>query len=88
MPQGLKKGEEIMDFITWMIEEKNILKKSAHDVQSRLNRVQGITKEKNISKNTIDHLEKCEGFTSLSLTVKSQLRRSVRLYLEYKETKN
>lgn len=73
-----------MDFITWLQEVKHMGKKSATDVQSRLNRALGIINQKTVSVETLDKIAKNDEFNSLSVSVKSQLRRSIRLYLEYK----
>ena len=75
-----------MDFVTWLVEVKQMAKKSAGDVQSRLNRALGMIDEKDVSLRTIDKLEKSDGFNSASPCVKSLLKRAVKLYLEYKTT--
>lgn len=73
-----------MDFFEWLETEKGLSRKSSGDVISRLKRVQFILGEKDISDTEINRLEKEENFRILSRTVRSQLRRSVRLYTEFK----
>lgn len=71
------------DFINWLIEEKHMGQKSAHDYSSRLKRVITFISTEQISDQTIDELDKNDSFKSLSMSVKSQMRRTVRLYLEF-----
>lgn len=71
------------EFLKWLVIKKNFTTKSAHDVQSRLKRVQTITHNQGIVENTIVILEKEPDFQCLTVSVKSQLRRTVRLYLQY-----
>lgn len=77
-----------MDFVAWLQKEKKLSKKSAYDVKSRLGRALIMTTEKEATKESICILEGDEVFKSLSISVKSHLRRAVRLYLEYKERVN
>lgn len=72
-----------MNFAEWLENEKGLSHKVSHDVDSRLKRVQLLLATDEINKNTVSLLEKNEKFKSLSMTVKSQLRRSVRLNLEH-----
>ena len=73
-----------MEYSEWLENEKGLSHKVSHDVNSRLKRVYQILSTDDIDDKTISLLETNEHFRSLSMTVKSQLRRSVRLYLEYK----
>ncbi len=70
-------------FNEWLKSNKGMELRSARDVQSRIKRVQGLMQRNQIDENTLTILEDNEGFRKLSITVKSQLRRSVRLYLEF-----
>ena len=72
-----------MDFKDWLQEKKNLKGRSAQDVESRLKRVIKILCIKKVTKNTLKNLENDEDFLALTVSVRSQLRRSVRLYLEY-----
>lgn len=74
-----------MEFVIWLEEEKKLSKKSAHDVQSRLGRALNIAKDKEATDQTLSVLENNVEFKGLSMSVKSQLRRAVRLYVEYKQ---
>lgn len=75
------------DFSKWLCEKKNYTERSARDVSSRLKRVRVLLNVEKVNTNTIDELEKVDGFKGLSMSVRSQLRKSVRLYLEYCDNK-
>lgn len=75
----------MMEFKEWTRKEKGIGMKSAFDVASRLKRARTILGTENIDDSTIVKLESNEIFQRLSMTVKSQLRRSIRLYIEYQK---
>jgi hypothetical protein len=74
------------DFLKWLIKEKKLKEKSAKDVISRLQRV---TKIVSLDDSYYDEdyvyylLSKSEVFKSLSVSVKSHLKRSACLYLEF-----
>ncbi len=70
-------------FEEWMINKKGYSWKSAHDVISRQKRVRNILNIQKFNNRTIDTLEKNASFKKLSMSVKSQLRNSVRLALEF-----
>lgn len=72
-----------MNFVDWICEKKEYSKRSAMDVESRLRRVKDIVGER-INNKTLENLEKNEDFTKLSVSVKSQMRKAIRLYNEYK----
>lgn len=74
-----------MDFATWLEKEKGFSHKGSRDAESRIKRVKGLLKDSSITQETITELEKISDFTNLSISVKSQLRRSVKLYLEFSE---
>lgn len=75
--------EESSVFINWLLEEKGISKKSAHDYASRLRRATQLLEKNELDVNALGELEKIDNFKTLSVSVKSQVRRTVRLYLEY-----
>ncbi len=77
-----------MDFSEWLEECKCISHKSSHDVASRLKRSMSILGVDDIGTEDLNLLESKEEFRCLGMTVKSQLRRSVRLYSEYKMLNN
>ncbi|MDO4460188.1 MAG: hypothetical protein Q4C42_08995 [Clostridia bacterium] len=72
-----------MCFSDWLKLEKGMTHKSAKDVVSRLNRVKNILEADDVSCVEIKKLEEKEMFQVLSMTVKSQLRRAIRLYSEF-----
>lgn len=73
-----------MDFLEWLEKEKGMSHKSSGDVVSRLKRVLLILGEKDISGIELNKLEEKAKFQALSITVKSQLRRAIKLYTEFK----
>ena len=74
-----------MEFLEWLEKEKGLSTKSSHDVASRFRRLQRITNISDIKKMNIDQIEKNSNFLTLSISVKSQLRRSLALMKEYSE---
>ena len=72
-------------FTEWLEKEKKLSNRSASDAKSRLGRANDILKLEDPSDPEfyLVALEKTKGFEALSKTVKSQLRRAVRLYAEY-----
>ena len=74
-------------FNSWLCEQKNYKERSARDACCRLKRVYLILNKESVNKETVDELEKKKEFKELSISVRSQLRKSVRLYLEYKGIK-
>ena len=74
-------------FNSWLCEQKNYKERSARDACSRLRRVYLILNKESVNNDTVEELEKNEEFKELSISVRSQLRKSVRLYLEYKGIK-
>lgn len=73
-----------MNFSEWLIKEKEYSLKASHDVASRLKRVQSLLGVEEIPQNAVERLEAVANFKILSMSVKSQLRRASKLYLEYK----
>ena len=74
------------EFIEWLIESKNFGKKGASDVYSRCVRAEKFT-GKQISKNTLELLSNCDEFDSLSIYVKSQIKRAIMLWNEFNTIK-
>lgn len=70
-------------FSEWLVETKSLTERSSRDVVSRLKRVLVLINKSEITEDTLKMLEKNNEFQVLSMSVKSQLRRSVRLYFEY-----
>jgi hypothetical protein len=73
------------DFKRWLIKAKGLSEKSARDVLSRYKRVQKIHTFKAGDKENkiLNGLNECEEFNKLSMFIRSQLRRSIRLYKEF-----
>ncbi len=73
-------------FTEWLEKEKTFTPKAAHDVGSRLKRVQKLIGRSDIPDNALTLLETNQDFQSLTMCVKSQLRRTTKLFLEYKQS--
>lgn len=71
-----------MEFKEWLKKEKGYSEKSARDVQSRLKRATTFLKDKE-KENPIAELENINEFKALSISVKSQLRKSIKLHNEF-----
>ena len=71
------------EFKVWLCEQKKYTERSARDVCSRLKRVCLLLNKKNIEDCKVDDLEINEEFKTLSMSVRSQLRKSVKLFFEY-----
>ncbi|MES9782042.1 MULTISPECIES: hypothetical protein [Bacillus cereus group] len=82
---------ELELFNTWLIEHRGMKEKSAKDVISRLNRVlklidlelDAFNREKVSYDKIVDSLIQSSEFMQFSGSVKSQLKRSIKLYEEY-----
>ena len=72
-----------MDFVEWLETEKGFSRKGAIDVRSRTLRVKEMLQIKKITAKSIADLNELDEFQDLSASIKSQLRRACRLYLEY-----
>ena len=68
----------------WLIEKRGYSPRSARDVECRINRVKKILGIDKITEKTINQLEENEVFNEMSVSVKSQMRVAVRIYLEFK----
>ncbi len=73
------------EWLEWLENNKSFSNKAARDVISRLKRVQHLIGEESIPKDAILRLATSKEFNQLSMCIKSQLRRAVRLYFEFKE---
>lgn len=81
-----KKGWKTMDyqeFLAWLEGEKKMGTRSARDVVSRLKRVVGMLGTDVLDDASVLKLNEVDAFDECSMYIKSQLRRSVNLYLEY-----
>lgn len=77
-----------MSFREWLKINKGFTHKSAHDANSRLKRIYDLTGKDTVNTDTLTELAGNASFASLSVSVRSQLRRTTRLYLEYKESES
>lgn len=73
------------DFKIWLSEVKGMQHRSIKDIESRLKRVNSLLESDSITRDSVYQLEKNEAFNLLTVTVKSQLRRAIKLYCEYYE---
>lgn len=71
-----------LEFKQWLIENTDYSKRVVSDLQSRLNRANRILPVYN-NELYLFELEHVEDFKQLSCTVRSQLRKAVRLYIDY-----
>lgn len=75
-----------MDYVVfrqWLQDEKNMSSRSATDVVSRCRRINKMTEKENIDDNTVATLIEMEAFDSMSMFIKSQLKRAAALYMEF-----
>lgn len=77
-----------ISFEQWLINEKQMSDRSARDVISRQNRVIRIINSDSIKEDSLEQLVASEQFQQLSMYIKSQLKRTVALALEYQESVN
>lgn len=73
-----------MDFKEWLKCEKKYTDRSASDILSRIKRVRKILNIKTVEENSEKILEEHDKFKDLSCSVKSQLRKALRLYRDFK----
>lgn len=71
------------NFLIWLQENKNMSNRSARDVISRLKRAMLIINTYKVTNNSLELLNSNSEFKNLSMSVKSQLRRSITLYSEF-----
>lgn len=71
------------EFLMWLEAERKMSARSARDVVSRLKRVIYLLDGDAVDSTSVSKLNKITEFHECTVFVKSQLRRSIRLYLEY-----
>ena len=74
-------------FCEWLIDEKNMSQRAAHDVISRCRRICKLTGDEVISDTSLNRLLLVETFQNGSMFIKSQLKRAISLYLEFMEVR-
>lgn len=75
-----------MDFtklLEWLINNKKMSKRSAKDVISRCGRVYRMLGINTLNNDTMEKLQECDEFKESSMFIKSQLKRTVALCLEF-----
>lgn len=75
--------DERQAFSAWLREEKGYSDRSISDVFSRLKRAAAILPDKSIDRYFIVDLERTQLYQSLSISVKSQIRKAISLKLAY-----
>lgn len=75
---------DYVGFKKWLIEKHTYTDPSVKDIISRLRRANNILEFKN-EDIYLFRLSQCDDFLSASVSVKSQIRRSVKLYFKYLE---
>lgn len=73
----------MQEFEKWLYENQLLKLRSSRDVCSRLKRVMNILNLEEINEQTIQKLNTNDEFNTFSVSVKSQLRRAVKLYLKF-----
>ena len=71
------------DFLKWLQDECGMSERSARDVVSRSKRALVITKQKTIDSQSMNLLTASEEFIGCSMSIKSQLKRAVTLYMGF-----
>jgi len=81
-------NEEYVAFWKWLIDVKSLAKNSADDIVSRIKRAKSIMEiDVPIDIDTLlFHFTGKPAFKALTVTVKSQLKRAIKLYKEFKAT--
>lgn len=72
--------------ISWLVSEKGFTTRSAKDVVFRINRVKTLLNSEEISEQSISELEGIEDFVNCTVSIKSQMRRAIRLLCEYQKS--
>lgn len=71
--------------LQWLIEDKKMSKRAAKDVLSRCGRIYRMLEINDLDNSTMEHLISCDEYQECSMFIKSQLKRTITLCLEYKE---
>ena len=74
---------DTVKFLEWLSTGKSMGARSAKDVVSRLKRVVGLLGSDTLDSTSVSKLNEVAAFDECTMFIKSQLRRSVALYLEY-----
>lgn len=71
------------EFRKWLEGEKTMSHRSALDVLSRVRRALSILDDKTIDSGSISKIRECEEINMLSVSVRSQIKRAIVLYVEF-----
>lgn len=74
---------DTQNLLVWLMEEKKMSKRAAKDVLSRCGRVYRILEIDQLDNNSLMKLQETHEFQESSMFVKSQLKRTVTLCLEF-----
>ncbi len=74
------------EILEWLTTAKKMSVRSAKDVISRKGRILRMLGIDEIDDTTLERLLVCDQFIDSSMFIKSQLKRTVALYMEYKST--
>lgn len=72
--------------INWLVSVKGFSTRGAKDVVFRINRVKKLLDSDVISEHSINELERNESFVRCTVSIKSQMRRAIRLACEYQNS--
>lgn len=70
-------------FISWLLNEKNMSIRASRDVLSRCKRIEKMIEAEKITDNSLQLLIENNQFKSSSMFIKSQLKRTIALVIEY-----
>jgi len=74
----------LIEFKSWLIDKKGYGKKSTKDIISRVKRTQNwISLPDLVTTHTIFELEQADKFHQLPVSVRSQLKKSLKLVIEF-----
>ena len=71
-----------LEFQKWLLD-KGMTERSSRDVVSRVKRVLTLTNQTKVNEYTLEKLIESIEYQKCSVFIKSQLKRSVNLYLEF-----
>lgn len=74
-----------LEFYSWLVETKQLSNRAAKDVISRCKRIKNILHTDSLDMFSSEQLLEADGFRSLSMFIKSQLKRALALWKEYVE---
>ncbi len=77
-----------MTFKQWLYEKKGLSDRVCCDIISRLNRIKSIMRVNNVNEKLLTKIETNQEFQALGISIKSQIRHSIRLFIEYKKATN